>query len=140
MNKTLVPILVIIGSNLLYHLAQKKLSGLASPFIFLCVAYVGAFALSLAMHYTTKNGGPLFPFNETTWLWIFLLGIGILGIELGFYWAYRQGWPLNRTALFSHASLSLLLIPFGMLLYGETLSLKKVIGFVLTLVGLVLIH
>lgn len=67
------------------------------------------------------------------------LGVALVGLELGFLWAYRAGWQMNLAALVSNLWVTLLLIPIGFIVFRETLSWQNILGVTLAIVGLVLI-
>ena len=69
-----------------------------------------------------------------------VLAITILGIEAGYLLAYRSGWSLNVSALVVTVTVTILLIPTGVLLFSEKLSAHRVIGIVVCIAGLVLLN
>lgn len=70
----------------------------------------------------------------------FALGASIIGLELGFLLAYRVGWNISIGSLIANTAVSLLLIPIGILLFKETLSITNIIGVLLCVSGLFLIN
>jgi hypothetical protein len=53
---------------------------------------------------------------------------------------YRAGWQLNRAALFSNVTVAVLLIPLGMILFREEISLRMIAGSSLYIImGLILL-
>lgn len=132
-----IPIFVIVVSNLLYHLSQKKLSSGPNPFLILSAAYF--FALLISIGFSLRTGIPrLVDIRAIPWL-VLVLGVSIVGIEIGFFWAYRAGWLVNSTAIFAHVCLALLLVPVGYLFFSETITIKKMAGLLFALLGLVLL-
>jgi len=69
-----------------------------------------------------------------------VLGVAILGLELGFLLAYRVGWNISLGSLVANSLVALVLIPVGVIFYHEGFSLDKIIGVVLCLAGLVMIN
>jgi uncharacterized membrane protein len=69
-----------------------------------------------------------------------LVGISIVGVELGFLLAYRYGWQLNLAALTSSTVLSVLLVLIGWIIFHEGWSIKHTIGVIFCLTGLYLLH
>ena len=69
-----------------------------------------------------------------------LLGISVVGLEVGFIYAYKTGWPVSTLSTVQSAFLALALIIVGALLYKEEISLNKVIGIVICLIGLYFIN
>ena len=69
-----------------------------------------------------------------------LLGISVVGLEVGFIYAYKVGWPVSTASMVQSAFLALALIVVGAALYHETVTVNKVIGIVICLVGLYFIN
>ena len=65
-----------------------------------------------------------------------LLGISVVGLEAGFLYAYKAGWPVSTASIVQSAFLSLALLVVGALLYQEAVTPSKVLGVVICLVGL----
>ena len=133
-------IALTILSNVLYHLFQKVIPGNVNPLLSLAVTYLVAAAATLLLL-------PLFPVQGTlgaelrkiNWASVGL-GAVIVGLELGFLLAYRAGWDLSLANLVSNTTVALLLIPFGLLLFKEQLSLVNILGVILAIAGLVLVN
>ena len=133
-------IALTILSNVLYHLFQKVIPGNVNPLLSLAVTYLVAAIATLLLL-------PLFPVQGTlgaelrkiNWASVGL-GAVIVGLELGFLLAYRAGWDLSLANLVSNTTVALLLIPFGLLLFKEQLSLVNILGVILAIAGLVLVN
>jgi len=61
-------------------------------------------------------------------------------LELGFLLAYRAGWKISLGPLVSNVAVAILLIPVGLLLFREKISLVNLIGIGVCLLGLVLVN
>ena len=70
----------------------------------------------------------------------FALALAIVGLEIGFLLAYRAGWNIALTAAVSNVAVTLLLIPVGLLLFKEKVSLVNIFGVILCVAGLVLVN
>ena len=70
----------------------------------------------------------------------FVLGIVIVGLEVGFIYAYKAGWQISTASIVPSAFLAVALIFVGRLLYGEPLTWNKLLGILLCLLGLGLIN
>jgi hypothetical protein len=68
----------------------------------------------------------------------FALGLIVVSLELGFLLAYRAGWKVSAAAVYSNVAVGLLLLPIGVWLYRESLTISNGFGIVLAVVGLVL--
>ncbi|MGH9317349.1 MAG: EamA family transporter [Thermoanaerobaculia bacterium] len=134
-----VSFLVIVVSTVLYHVSQKSIASAANPVLSLLVTYGFAIAGTLLLL-------PFFPlrlplgqaWRQINWASA-TVGLSIVGVELGFLLAYRSGWRISVGSAAANAALAVLLIPTGLLLFGERLSWANVLGVVLCLAGLFLV-
>jgi multidrug transporter EmrE-like cation transporter len=67
------------------------------------------------------------------------IGVGAALIEVGFLLVYRSGWPLSIASVIVNVAAAIILVPAGLSMFEERLSLSKVLGGALCLLGLVLI-
>ena len=106
----------------------------------LIVTYITAALLSLIiLPWCMKDTSLAAEVRKINWA-SFALGASIIGLELGFLLAYRVGWNISIGSLIANTAVSLLLIPIGILLFKETLSIPNIIGVLLCVSGLVLIN
>jgi hypothetical protein len=68
-----------------------------------------------------------------------MLGLSIVGIEYGFVSAYRAGWPLNAAGAIVNVAVALIVVPIGLMMFGEQMSWAKGLGLLMCCGGLVLI-
>ena len=68
-----------------------------------------------------------------------LVALSIVGIELGWILAFRAGAGLSLTGLIVNVAVAVIVIPIGLLLFKEKISLVNLVGIALCLIGLVLI-
>ena len=134
------PIILVIFSNIIYQIATKSVPKNMDPMASLTVTYVvGAISSTVMYFLMNKNGNLLVEYQKLN-QYPFLLGISIVGLEVGFIYAYKAGWPISTAAIVQSAFLSLALIVVGALLYQETISANKIIGIIVCLLGLWLIN
>lgn len=134
-----VAMLITIFSNLLYHISQKTIKTSAHPLISLMVTYFIALILCFMLL-------PFFPI-KTSFISEFrqlnfssyLLGLAIIGLEIGFLLAYRSGWNISYAAVVSNVALGLLLIPIGLIFFKDRLSVYNYVGVFFAIIGLILI-
>ncbi|MEX1307816.1 MAG: EamA family transporter [Eubacteriales bacterium] len=135
-----VSIAIIVLSNIFYHISQKSTPEAVNPFSTLFITYLTAIFLTLiGMFVYRQQDNTVQVFKGITWTSV-VLGVAILGLEIGTLLMYRSGWQISVGALVANIALALLLIPIGIFLYQETLSLNKIIGIILCVVGLYFIN
>jgi uncharacterized membrane protein len=132
-----VSILLAVGGNVLYHVAQKSVPRGINPAFSVTVSYVVALALSAALLPLVSDQPLSDSVRELNWA-SFGVGVAIVAVEFGFLLAYRAGWNLSTAWLVVAALLALALVPIGILLYRERLSATNVVGLLLCAAGLVL--
>jgi len=124
--------LTVIGM-LLYHLSQKAVPKEANPFFVIVIAYAVGIVLCLALAFTYPGKKSLIEtFKASNWA-VFTLGAAAALI------AYRTGWRISIAAVATNAAAAIVLIPVGLFVYKDHLSLRNVIGLVLCVVGLALL-
>ena len=68
-----------------------------------------------------------------------VVGVAIVGIELGFVVAYRAGWRISVASLIANVATALLLVAIGVVFFREHLSGRSVAGIALCILGLGLV-
>lgn len=96
---------------------------------------VGAVCSAIMYFVMNKNGNLLQEYMKTNWAPIFL-GISVVGLEVGFIYAYKNGWAVSTASIVQSAFLAIALIIVGAILYHETITANKIIGIVICLIGL----
>ncbi|MBR0509843.1 MAG: hypothetical protein IJJ85_06965 [Clostridia bacterium] len=133
------PVILIVGSNILYNVCARSTAGEANAFASLSVTYLLAAALSFVGFFVTSKGKNLFTeYAKLNWS-SFVLGVVIIGLEIGYILAYRNGWKMNTVSVTANIALAVALIPVAFLLYRETVSLRQVAGIVVCCGGLALL-
>lgn len=134
------PVLLIVFSNVIYQVCTKGVPGNVNPFASLMVTYVVGAVTSAVIYFLTNScrdfAGEI---AKLTWH-SYVLGIFIVGLEAGFIYAYKAGWQVSVTSIVQSSALTVLLIFVGVLIYGETLTLNKIIGILICIVGLIVIN
>ncbi len=134
------PFLLAVGGSCSLHLLQKTMPAGANAGATLGVAYLVATITCIALFpvFMLSGQSPLDGLKTVPWKAI-ALGLAIVTCEIGILLTYRAGWPVGTTAVSISAVMTLLLLPIGMLLFGEALTLARAGGLVLTLAGLYLL-
>jgi len=133
-------IILIVASNTMYHISQKSTPERVNPFVALLATYATALILTaVTLLFYRPEKGLIESMKQLNWTSI-VLGISIVGLELGYLLAYRAGWNISVGSLVANILLALVLIPIGVMLYHEKFELTKVIGSVFCIAGLTLIN
>ena len=136
----LYPILIILFSNILYNICTKSAPSEINAFAMLTVTYLIAAAVSFATFFITSRGKNIIAeFGKTNWS-TFVLGVVIIGLELGYILAYRNGWAVKSASVTANILLAVALVFVSVLFYKEKITPRQIAGIVLCCGGLVLIN
>jgi hypothetical protein len=130
-----LPIVLIVVSNVAYHLGQKAVPRAAHPLVATLGMYLVATLATLALLPFLGPGSWRGAGVAAHWS-VALVGVGIVGIEVGFLVAYRGGWPLSTTAVTATTLVALALLPIGLLVFREAFTAPRAAGLALALSGL----
>ena len=134
------PIALVVLSNTLYQICAKSVPEGMNPLASLTVTYLVGAAVSCALYFIlNRNANLLREIRLTNWATI-VLGVVIVGLEVGFIYAFRTGWQISMAQIVSSAVLAVILIFVGYLLYHEAITWNKIVGIIVCLAGLVLIN
>ncbi len=134
------PIALVILSNTLYQICTKSVPEGMNPLASLTATYLIGTAVSCALYYLLNRNANLFrEFRLLNWAPI-VMGVVIVGLEVGFIYAFRAGWQISVAQVVSSAVLAVILIFVGYLFYHEAITWNKIAGIIVCLAGLVLIN
>ena len=134
------PIALVILSNVVYQICTKSVPKEMDPFASLTVTYIiGAIASAVLYFILGKNGNLVKEYSKLNWA-PFVLGIVIVGLEVGWIYAYKAGWQVSTGFIVQSAVLAVMLLIVGYFLYHEAFTWNKVLGVVICLIGLVFIN
>lgn len=134
------PILLVVLANVVYQICAKSVPDNVNPLASLTVTYtVGAICSAVLYFVLNKQTDFFKEFTKINWV-SYVLGLVIVGLEVGFIYAYKAGWQVGTASIVQSSFLSVILIFVGLLLYNEALTWNKVVGVVVCLVGLVFIN
>jgi drug/metabolite transporter (DMT)-like permease len=140
MNNFYLPLLMVIGGNLVYHLSQKLLPREANPLHTMILVYAVAILACAACALFVAPGEKTFLQSaRAANLTILVLGLSVAMIEVGFLFVYRVGWNISTASITASVALTLMLIPVGLLAFKEHLSARNLVGLLFCLIGLVLV-
>lgn len=134
------PIALVLLSNTVYQICAKGVPGNVSPFAALTITYIVGAIFSTVMHFITHpTVNILKEFTKMNWA-PYVLGLVIVGLEVGWIYAYKAGWQVSTGFIVHSAFLAVILIFVGFILYHEPITWNKIVGIGICLVGLVFIN
>jgi drug/metabolite transporter (DMT)-like permease len=133
------PIALAVGALTLYHVCAKAIAPQAHPLVVLLAVYATAFACTAALlPLFPLKAGPVEAARHLNWA-VFALGAVIVAYEVGAILAYRAGWEISLASVLMTAGAAALLLPIGLVFFGEHLSPTKAVGLLFAVVGVALI-
>lgn len=134
------PLALVVLSNVFYQISAKSVPEAMNPFASLTITYLVGALVSLILYYAlNKDSNILREYSKTNWA-PFLLGLVIVGLEVGYIYAYKAGWPVSTAQIVQAAVLAVILIFVGYALYKEHITWNKIVGIIVCLTGLGLIN
>lgn len=134
------PIALVILSNVVYQICAKSVPEGINPLASLTITYlVGAITSGILFFILNKDGSLVREYHKLNWAPI-VFGIVLVGLEVGFIYAYKAGWPVSTASIVQSSFLAVALIFVGSIFYHEALTWNKIIGVVICLIGLIFIN
>lgn len=130
------PLALVVLSNVFYQVCTKSVPKGMNPLASLTITYsVGAVASLLLFFALNKKANLIEEYRQVNFA-PFLLGIVIVGLEVGYIYAYKAGWPVSTAQIVQAAVLAVILIFVGGVFYKESITWNKIVGIAICLVGL----
>lgn len=140
MFKYIWPIALVVLSNVFYQICAKSVPEKMNPLASLTITYmIGAVASFILYYVLNKDANIIHEYSKVNGF-PFLMGFAIVGLELGYIYAYRAGWPVSTAQIVQATVLAVILIFVGNLFYQEGVTWNKVAGIIICLAGLALIN
>ena len=140
MLKAILPLMLVIISNVFYQICTKSVPSNMNPLASLTITYtIGAFVSLILYFILNKNANICIEFTKINFA-PFLLGFVVVGLEVGFIYMYKAGWTVGTAQIVQASILAVILIFVGFLLYKEPISWNKIIGIIICLIGLLFIN
>jgi drug/metabolite transporter (DMT)-like permease len=130
---------IVIISVVFYQIFQKSISSNVNPAVSLLITYVVAIIVSLILYFILPSKESFIDSIKSANYASYLMGIAIVGIELGFLLIYRNGWKLGLAAPLFSSITNILLILIGLTVFKEHITGLKLLGLLFCIVGVVLI-
>ena len=134
-----LPIAIVVLSNIFYHVCAKSTPDSVNPFATLIVTYLVGALVSVILFFALSGGNLLTEMRKINWT-SFILGIAIVGLEVGNIYMYKVGWAIGTGQIVQASILAVCLIIVGVIFYKEQVSFSKLFGIAIALVGLYFIN
>lgn len=130
------PVALIVISNSVYQICAKGIPKQMNTYASMTVTYAVATLVSAIAFFISTKGSNIFKeFSFTNWATI-ALGVVITGLEIGFIFAYKNGWKVSTLATVTNAFLAITLLLLGFFMYKEQINWQKILGVAICLVGM----
>lgn len=139
MRSYLFPFVLVVAGNVLYQVSQKSIPKAANPFYTYTIIYAIALVVSgigAIVYAGDKSLGQTL--RDSNWA-VIAAGIAVVAIEIGFLLVYRAGWNISTAAVTCSVTVTLMLVPIGLIFFHEHLSPRNMLGLVFCLIGLALV-
>ena len=134
------PIALVIICNTVYQVCAKSVPVEINPLASLTVTYLVATIMSGLLYvWLGESVDFLGEYRKLNWA-PFVLGAVIVGLEAGWIYAYKAGWPVSTGFIVQSSVLAAALLLVGYWLYQEPLAWNKIVGVAICLIGLVVIN
>ena len=133
----ILPLVMIIGGGVLYHVCQKATPPALNPFLVLSISF-GLASLACLGLLATREGFSAAQIHRVNWTTV-TLALSLVMIESGYLIGYRSGLKLNITSLVCNSVIAIVLLFVGTFFYRESFTLRTGSGLVLCLAGLLLL-
>ena len=130
------PIALVVVANVVYQICAKSVPKNMDTMASMVITYlVGALCSAIMFFIMNRDASLLQEFSKSNSAPVWL-GISVVGLEVGFIYAYKIGWAVSTASIVQSTFLSLALLVVGAVLYTEAITMNKIIGISICLVGL----
>ena len=134
------PIILVVLSNTVYQICAKSLPADVHPLASATITYLVAALTTVILYHVLVRGSSLMrEYEHVNWS-SFVLGVVVVGLEVGMLYTYRVGWPVSMAVVVQSGFLAVSLLAVGALLYHEPVTATKLSGLALCLAGLYLLN
>jgi len=134
------PILLVVFSNIFYHVCAKVAPKDMDPLLITAVSYIIGAIIALLIYFNLNRSVDIIhEIKKTNWA-VWLFAFAIIGLELGNIYMYKCGWNINTGFIIQSSLLTVALLFIGYIFFNEPITMNKVIGIIACLVGLFFIN
>jgi drug/metabolite transporter (DMT)-like permease len=129
----MIPMVFVVGGGVLYHLSLRSMSAGPSPWMPLALAYGAACLIASLLWWWNRSTTPAVEGRHLGPA--VLLAVAVIGIEAGYFFAYRAGLAPSRASIVSSVVIAVVLTCVGAMYFGEALSVQRLCGIALAGAG-----
>ena len=134
------PIGCLVLSNVFYHVTAKEILPETNAFANMVVTYIVGAIVSLILFFTIGQGHDLVgEIKSMNWA-PYVLGMAIVGLEVGGIFLYKVGWDISIGSTVANIILAVCMVFVGLIFYKESVDLTTIAGIALCMAGLFLIN
>ncbi len=136
-----IAITLVVAGSLCYHVCNRSIDPRIAAPVSIAATYLFALiivALPIAVEQRASRSA-IASLGYVNWA-TGGLAVGVVLIELGYLLAYRAGGRVSTASICATTISSLLLVPIGVSVYGERVSVPHLLGIGLALIGIALIN
>lgn len=138
--KLILPLGMVVATSIIYHICTKSMPKGVNSFASLAICYVVGAIFATGLYYAIEKDANIIKEVGKMNFAPFVLGIMIVGLEGGYIYAYKAGWEISTAFIVQSAFVAIGLLLVGFFMYNEAISLNKIIGIVICLIGLFFIN
>ncbi|HCT91198.1 MAG TPA: hypothetical protein DF613_07450, partial [Lachnospiraceae bacterium] len=124
------PIALIVFSNIVYQICAKSVPKDMNTMASMVITYLVGAVCSAVMFFALFRKQNLITELRKINFATVMLGVSVVGLEVGFIYAYKAGWSVSTASTVQSVFLAAALIGVGAILYHEAITPSKVIGVV----------
>ncbi len=132
------PIMLAVIANVFYHIASKSICAEQNAFMGLVINYATALVASAILFFLTPHDRIFAEVMRSNWACI-VMGLSITGVEVGFVMIYRGGGELSTASLIVSILIAVAMLFIGGFFYHEQITMTKIIGALMCLIGVILL-
>lgn len=138
MTNIFLPIILAVAANTFYQVASKGIPQDQNVFMGLIVNYFVALVSCIVLFLFSNHNSLTDEIFKTNWACV-LMGLSITAVEFAFVIIYRLGGEVSTAALIVSILLAVALMIVGVFFYDEPMTMKKIIGAILCIAGIIVI-
>ncbi len=113
MWKLIWPILIVVFSSTFYNVCMKSMPVDVNPFGALMITYlVAAIISAIIFGYAVGPSNVGAELSKINWTSV-VLALAIVGLEVGYVFVYRAGWPISTASVVAYIGVACVLIFVG---------------------------